>query len=191
MNRRTLPIFFLDPNEPGPTSAQIAYVIRAARPFRLSISRRGWMLGSASALILAACTAKPTPSQAATDAALLATGVASLVTALQTVQPPVAPDDLAKIQGYLTVIQQGAASLAAATAGTSTTAQAIAAAVQEIAVLVTPYIPGIGPYKDLINAAITLLPTFLASAGVAGARADAVPAGNVALARALLAAGVK
>ncbi len=156
-----------------------------------AISRRH-LCGFASMLLAAvaleAC-GSVTPSQAATDAGLIASGLASAVAALSAM-PGIPADKLALVQTALADIKAASASLASSTAGVdATTVKGIATLVTQIAVTVLPFVPGGAPIAAVIAAAQSLVPVLLAAAGIAGA-ATAAARFSPAEARALLKAGV-
>jgi len=116
-----------------------------------------------------------TVSAAATDANLIAAGVASVIATLQT-QPIVTASQqatLTQMQGYLATIQADAAALAK-TPSTST-AQEIVTVVQTLAPLALSFVPGGSTVAVLVNAALSLAPQLLADLGVAGATMGAAP----------------
>ncbi len=133
--------------------------------------RRRSVLLSAVPAALAGCSLMPrTPAEAATDVQLIAAGVAAV--AQDVAKAPNVPQaTLVRVQADALTVSQAAAKVAQASAISATLAQQIAAAVQEIAALVLPLFPATAPFVPLINAALSLLPTILAAAGVTGAPA--------------------
>jgi phage-related protein len=125
---------------------------------------------SAAAVALAACgTTSTTASQLATDVSLIACGLASAITAIAAI-PGVPAATVTQLQGYLTTIKTDAAAVAAATPGAgAATVQEIASTVQTVADIALPLIPGGSAIVPIVNAAVSLLPTILAAAGVTGA----------------------
>ena len=100
------------------------------------------LLASVPALALAACAGSPTPSQLASDAGLIAQGLASAVAAWSGMAG-IPAATAAAVQGYLAQIQTAAAQLAASTAGDNLSAvQGIAALVAQVASAVLPLVPG-------------------------------------------------
>ncbi len=130
------------------------------------IVRRRLFLGLPA--VLAGCAALPTPSQLATDVALVSSGVAAAAQQIAAI-PGIAASVLTKVEADALVVSADAAKVAAAAGQASGLVAQIAAAVEEIAALVLPLFPSSQPFVPLINAALSLLPTLLAEAGVRGA----------------------
>ncbi len=153
----------------------------------MNITRR--RLGLSAVLLattaLAGCGSTVTPSQIASDANLIATGLASIVTALSGIAG-VPPTTIVTIMSYLKQIQAAAAQLATETVGASAgTVQSIAMLVGQVAQVVLPLIPGGGPIVTVVEAAQALIPGMLALVGISAASAVA-PKWSSAEARSIL-----
>jgi hypothetical protein len=134
----------------------------------MTITRR-IVLASAPAA-LAGCSLVPnSPSQFATDVQLVAAGVSAAAQQIAAI-PGVAVSVVTKVQADALIVANDAAKIATATGAVAGLAQQIAVAVQGIADIVLPMFPATSPFVPLINAAISLLPTILAAAGVKGAK---------------------
>ncbi len=140
--------------------------------------KRRLLLSTVPAALMAACTptsTTPTVSQLASDASLIASGMAAVVTALQS-QPGIPAATLVQLQGYLATLQKDAAAVAAATATPATsTVQEIAQIVQTVAPIALSFVPGGGAVAAIVQAAVALLPAITAAIGVAGAPLGAAP----------------
>jgi|GEM_PF-3443728 hypothetical protein len=131
-------------------------------------TRRSILAMAGAAVTLTACgTTTITASQLATDAQLIASGLASAITAIAAISS-VPAATVTQLQGYLATIKADAATVAAASAGTSVV-QEIASTVQTVADIALPLIPGGSAIVSIVNAAVSLLPTILAAAGVTSA----------------------
>lgn len=130
------------------------------------ILRRTLLLVAPGAL--AGCATLNSPSQLATDVQLVASGVTAAVQQIAAI-PGVSASVLTRVQADALTVSADAAKVAAAAASaTGGLVQQIAAAVKEIAALVLPLFPSTQPFVPLIEAALSLLPVLLASAGVSG-----------------------
>ena len=129
-------------------------------------TRRAMLSLSAAALAATSCAGK-TPSQLATDVGLIASGLASVVTSLAQA-PGVPAATLAQLQGWLATIEADAAQVAAASAGAGGVVE-FARAVQALAAIALPLIPGGSAIAALIDAAMSLLPMVLGTVGISGA----------------------
>ena len=144
----------------------------------MNISRRALGGISTAAILtaagLGACsTSTTTISQGATDAALIASGIAAALAAVQTI-PGVSSTLIAQLQGYVATAQADATAIASATASTGANlAQSIEAAVKVAAPLLLSLIPGssalVNTVTPLINAAISLISSLLSEYGVTSA----------------------
>jgi hypothetical protein len=109
----------------------------------------------------------------ASDVMLIAQGIESVAAAIAAM-PGVDPAKLAQIRGYVATIQKDAADIAAATATPApTTISEIAQVVQALAPIALAVVPGGSALVPVVNAAVSMLPTVLAAAGVSGAIATA------------------
>jgi phage-related protein len=116
--------------------------------------------------VLGCATSSTTPSQLATDVNLIASGLAAAIASIQQI-PGVASTTLTQLQADLTTIQADAAQVASAPA--TSVVQAIGQAVQAVAALVLPLVPGGSSIEVTVQAALSLLPEIMAAAGVSGA----------------------
>ena len=117
---------------------------------------------------LGAC-ASTTPSQLATDVALIASGLGAAIAAIAAI-PGVPVATVKQLQGYLATIQADAKAVAAATATVATgTVQEIASVVQALAPIALSFVPGGSAVWSIVNSALSLLPSVLAAVGVSGA----------------------
>jgi hypothetical protein len=137
----------------------------------MNLSRRA-LLGTSGLSALAACTTSttsPTVSQIASDVNLIATGMTSVVTALQDV-PNIPAATLKQLQSYVVALQQAASTVATSTATPATSAvQEIVTVVEDIAPIALSFVPGGGAIAAIVQAAISLLPVVTAAVGIAGA----------------------
>jgi hypothetical protein len=132
-------------------------------------TRRSILAMAGAAVALSACGTTITSSQLATDVQLIASGLSSAITAIAAI-PGVPAATVTQLQGYLATIKTDAGQVAAATASAGTNVvQEIASTVQTVAGIALPLIPGGSAIVPIINAAISLLPTILAAAGVTSA----------------------
>ena len=125
--------------------------------------------------LLVACALNPTSpntpviSQAALDANLIATGLEAgiaQVTAEQTTPSPAFTAAVAKLNGYLTTIQNDAAQVAAATATPPTsTLNEIETDAKAILTVVSPFLPDGSLILPIFTAAIDLGADLLGTAG--------------------------
>jgi hypothetical protein len=129
------------------------------------------------ALLIEACASTPTVTTAASDANLIATGVAAAIAAIQASPSLTAGQQasLAQIQGYSNTIATDAAAIAAN--GSASAAQDIETVVSDLAPIALSLIPGDATVIDIIQAALSLAPQVLADLGVT---ATSVKAGAVA-----------
>jgi hypothetical protein len=141
----------------------------------MCITRRSVLFLSGAAIALAACSSTTvTLSQLAADVQLVASGISSVVAAVAQI-PGVPATTVTQLQGYLATIQIDAGKVASATpsavAGTSIASivEEIAVAVQAVAEVALPLIPGGSAAVPILNAAVSLLPIILDAAGIAGA----------------------
>jgi hypothetical protein len=158
---------------------------------RLSTTIAATMIGARSCLVTApvalavagivlqgcgSLTSPTTVNAAATDANLIATGLASAIASIQALPSLTAGQQatLVQLQGYLATIQKDAAAIAA-TPSTST-AQEIVSVVQELAPLALSFVPGGSAVAAIVQAALSLAPALLADLGVAGEAMNAAPA---------------
>ena len=122
-------------------------------------------------MVLQGCgtiTAPTTVSAAATDANLIATGLASAITAIQAL-PSLSTGQqatLVQLQGYLATIQADAKAIAATP--TTSTAQEIVSVVTELAPLALSFVPGGSAIAAIVQAALALAPSLLTDLGVSG-----------------------
>jgi hypothetical protein len=150
----------------------------------LPLSRRRALL-SASVLVpaalLAAC-GTPTPATPvtppinpiATDTNLIAGGISAVIASITASAGSTPSANVVKLQGYLTTIQTDAAQVAAATATPATSViSEIAQTVQAIAPIALSLIPGGSALVDVVNAALSLLPSLLSAVGLSAATAGA------------------
>ena len=141
------------------------------------------LLASVPLAILAGCQSLPDTSTIATDVALIASGLTSVLAQL----PAMPNATLAQLQAYLADIKTLATQIAAN--ATAPLVQSIVADVQDFAAIATPLIPAAAPYAPVIQAALALLPGLLTSIGLAGAvSSTSAPKMTPAQARAVLAA---
>jgi hypothetical protein len=131
------------------------------------------MLASTSVAILVASCAGQTASQVITDVGLVASGLSVAIASIQQV-PGVASTTLTRLQADLTTIQTNAAQIAKAPA--ASTVQEIGQAVQDVAAVALPLVPGGSAIEVTIDAAVSLLPAILAAAGISGAIGNPAPA---------------
>jgi hypothetical protein len=131
--------------------------------------RRTALAVSAIAL-LAGCgvTATPTQTQLQTTAALVAAGV-DAVAASVLATPNLSATTAAQINGAVTTVNAANQVIQQATTAAPTSAQQIVAAVKIAAPLLLATLNASSPEAVAINAALALLPTILAAAGVAAA----------------------
>jgi hypothetical protein len=128
-----------------------------------------------------------TASQAQTDIQTLATGLSSIVSALQSLPGnPVPASVVAQINSEIQVINSDAAQIGSAVTVQPSTAQQISAAVTAIAAVATPFFPAAPAVGAVVQAAVALVPTILAMVGVTGAAPTAPPAMSAAQARLIL-----
>ena len=131
-------------------------------------TRRSLLSASAAMALVATGCAAPTAAELANDVRLIASGLASALSAVGNMTDiPAATQTM--LQGYLSIIQTDAGQVAQATANAVGPVQEIAQAVQAIAAIVLPLIPGAAAVVPIINAAMSLLPAILAAVGVSGA----------------------
>lgn len=122
---------------------------------------------SLSAAFAATSCAGTTPSQLASDVRLIASGLASVVASLAQA-PGVPPATLARLQDWLDTIEADAAQVATASAGPGPVPEFVRA-VQALASIALPLIPGGSAIAALIDAAVSLLPMVLGAVGISGA----------------------
>jgi nucleoid-associated protein YgaU len=143
----------------------------------MTLSRR-YLLSTGAlipAVVLAACsgTTAPTVTQLATDAKLIASGLAAAIASIAAI-PGVSAATVATLQADLATVQSDAASIAAATATPATSVVSeIVQAVQAIAPIALSLIPGASAIVPIINAATSLLPGLLSAVGLSAATAGA------------------
>ena len=128
------------------------------------------------------CAATTNPVTAvnvgATDAGLIATGLASAVATLQATPNPTAAQQatLTQLQGYLATVQADAKQIAASTATPATSViSEIVQIVQTIAPIALSFVPGGGAIVPIINAAVSLAPQLLADLGLSAATLNGQP----------------
>jgi len=138
----------------------------------------------AAPIALAACATAP--SQLATDAALIQTGVAVVAATLQA-EPGVSAADKATITGIVTAVNVAVAGLP--TDGKAS-ASAIVSAVQRLQPIAAVYLRPGTQLAIALDAAVALLPVVLQAAGIVGAHPVAAHAMPVGMARGVL-AGMK
>jgi hypothetical protein len=155
----------------------------------MNTTRRTLLALSVSGLALAAC-AGTTVATLASDVQLVDSGAGSLASAvMQLAGVPAAT--ITQIQGYLAIIDTGAAAIAATgTTGATTIVQQIVAALKALVPVVMPLIPGGSPLEPVANALLSLVPALLAYIGISGASA-AVPVYTPDQARLILRAAMK
>ncbi len=119
-----------------------------------------------AALNLTGCSGTATPTQLATDVNLIASGLSSVVASISQL-PGVSTTVVTQLQADLATIQADAAKVAST--AQSSVVQEIGQVVQAVAAIVLPLIPGGSALAATVQAAVSLLPTVLAAAGVAGA----------------------
>ena len=140
---------------------------------------RALILGLATALGLAACTTTPTVSQVATDARLVASGLAAVVPTVAALAG-IPPATVTQINGDLATAQAAAQALASVTAGQApvNVVAALVDAVNDIVALATtpPLASLIPPQIETVFAAAhALLPSIEAAAGLSGAAPGTMP----------------
>lgn len=138
---------------------------------------RRTILTALPALALIACQPGATPqTQLQTTAALVTAGVAAVaISVLAT--PNLAPDTAAKINSAVASVNAANGVIQGATATPGTAAQQIVVAVRLAAPLLLGVLNASSPEAIAIQAALALLPTILAAAGVPPVQAMAGPAG--------------
>jgi len=156
------------------------------------MNRRTLILGASALplLAVAGCVTAPTASQLQTDVTLIANGLSGITSALAALpNSPVPASTLAQINAEIATVKADAAAIASA--GSSTTlVTGLTAAVQAIVPLVTPFFPAAPLVAGVVQAAVSLISTVLAQAGIAGAAVGApVPTMSPAQARLVLAKG--
>lgn len=139
-----------------------------------TISRRS-MLGAIPLVVLGVAGCTPgtvTPSQIASDASLIASGLGAVVASLSTI-PGMNASTLTTVQTYLAQLKLDADLLAGNTAGIPTaTVQDISALVGKIAAVVLPILPMGSATLPIVEAAQSLVLVLLAMAGVSAAQAS-------------------
>lgn len=133
----------------------------------MTISRRAFGFALLGTSALAACTGKTT-DQLHQDVMLISSGLASLAQTLQAI-PQVPPAVLAQANATIADIQAHADEIASTLTPGATMLQAISNSVNTLAALLTPYFPMSPAMAAVIQAALSLVPVVLASAGVAAA----------------------
>jgi hypothetical protein len=117
-----------------------------------------------------------TPAQWAQDLSLVASEMPALVSAVQGLGA-VPQATLNQISSYAAIVQKDAAAVASATAtvvaGTNlaSTVEEAAQTLKAIGDVVMPLFPASAPFVPVLDAIMSLVPEFLAAAGVAGASA--------------------
>jgi hypothetical protein len=122
-----------------------------------------------AALNLTGCagtTTTTTPTQLATDVNLIASGLSSAIASISQI-PGVSAAIVSQLQADLATIQADAAQVANATQ--PAIVQEIGTVVQAVATIALPLIPGGSAVAATVQAAVSLLPVVLATAGVSGA----------------------
>jgi hypothetical protein len=136
----------------------------------------------ASAVALAGCSSTPStaPSQIATDANLIATGLSAAVAQIALV-PGVNQTTLATIQADVTLVQKDAASIASATSAPSaSTVAEIVQTVQAVAPVALALVPGGSALVPVIDAAVSLAPALIADIEAVKTASAEAPGGTVA-----------
>lgn len=152
---------------------------------------------AALAFLMAGCKGTPTvtPNSIATDINLLANGLAPVAAQIAAI-PGVSPATVAQITADLAIVQKDAALVAASTAvPTTSVLKEVVTAVQDLAAIATPVIPGGSATVAVIDAATSVAETLLQQAGVSvvntNAKAVAPPVYSQAAAELILKGATK
>lgn len=131
------------------------------------MNRRALLISTIALAGLVACGAQ-TPAQLKTDANLISATATVLIGPVLLAKPGITAGDVNNINTAIASIQAGATLIAQGT-DISTTAGKIAAAVNILQPIAVKYLPPTSQEGIAFNAMVTLLPLFLAAAGVTGA----------------------
>jgi len=145
------------------------------------VDKRSLLTGAValSALALSRCatssTSSPTTAiqQAATDITTTSTALQAALTPATLTSLGLSASTTSQISGLVSTLTSDATSIAsavnAATTPASTTLSEVSSAITAIANTVLPFVPGGSVIEMAVDAAVALLPTFLAAFGLAGA----------------------
>jgi hypothetical protein len=155
------------------------------------MSRRE-ILAAVALAVTSACTSNGGTSQLARDLSLVAQGLGAVEKTLQGI-PGVPGAVLAQVQSDLAQVRSAASqAIQPSVGGLTSSVQGIGALVGNIASAVLPLLPGGSVVVTLVEAAVSLVPTIEAEAGLLSAAmvVSAKPRYTPAQARALLASGI-
>ena len=125
------------------------------------------LLAIAPVFVLLGCQKGATPqTRVQTDAALITAGMIAVASAVQA-SPKLTAEDKATVTQAVTTLQDANAAVQKAIVTPGGPAQQIAAAVREVAPIAMALLPAGSPEVIALQAALNLVPVFLASAGVA------------------------
>jgi hypothetical protein len=142
------------------------------------MNRRAMLTGTSALALLTACqTGASTQTQLQTDAALVTAGVAAVaVSVLAT--PNLAPETKDKINQAVATVNAANQVIQQATQTVGTNAQQLVVAIKIAAPLILAVLAPTSAEAIAINAALSLLPTILAAAGLPPSPAAAMAPGK-------------